>query len=108
MSVEQTEVVDAIGVEKATGDVALVISDHLEWDPGKEHLLILQEKINTYLRFVESGEIFEAYPEARGRRVVLSLVAKHQPNGEALAFLKESLGGNQCGGVRVPVGGTAS
>jgi len=41
MSVEQTEVVDAIGVEKATGDLILTISDHVEWDPGKEHLLIL-------------------------------------------------------------------
>lgn len=42
MSIEQADVIDAIVVDKETGQVVLTISDHLEW--GDDHLLLLQEK----------------------------------------------------------------
>ncbi|WP_407059149.1 DUF6572 domain-containing protein [Ralstonia syzygii subsp. celebesensis] len=34
---------------------------------SEEHLLLLQEKINCYLRFIESGEIYNSFPSAEGR-----------------------------------------
>lgn len=87
MSVEQTNVVDAIGVDNATGDVVLTITDHLEWSGGdNEHLLLLQEKLNTYLSFVESGELLEAYPNAIGRAVFIDVVYKHPLNQQAKGF----------------------
>ena len=62
MTIDQTGVVDFIGIDTA-GNVRLTISDHLEWDVNtKEHLFQLQEKLNCYLAFVESGEILETYP----------------------------------------------
>ena len=77
MSIDQTNVVDAIGVDNATGDVVLTIADHLEWTGSdNEHLLLLQEKLNTYLSFVESGELLEAYPDAKGRTVLIDVVCK--------------------------------
>jgi hypothetical protein len=86
MSVEQTDKVDFIGVDDATGDVALGISDHLEW-ADEDHLRILQDKINAYLRFVESGEILESYPDARGRHVTIELIARCEPDQKATRFL---------------------
>ncbi|MGO8134287.1 DUF6572 domain-containing protein, partial [Rhizobium ruizarguesonis] len=57
MALDETNVIDAIGVDKATGELVLTITDHLEWKGSdSEHLLLLQEKLNTYLGFVESGE----------------------------------------------------
>ncbi len=76
MSVEQINVIDAIGVETESGKVVLTISDHLDWTDGETHLQILQEKINTYLGFVESGELVESYPDAEGRTVVIDIVSK--------------------------------
>ena len=87
MSIEQTDVVDAIGVEKATGSVVLTISDHLSWDEEGQHLLLLQGKINTYLAFIESGDLEEAYADAANRRRVISVVAEHEPSAEAERFL---------------------
>ena len=37
MSIEQTDVVDFIGTDKATGLVILTISDHLDWSDEHEH-----------------------------------------------------------------------
>jgi hypothetical protein len=86
MSVEDKNVVDAIGTERDSGNIILTISDQLEWE-GQEHLLILQNKINTYFRFIESGEIFESYPQAKGQKLVISVVCLHEPDEEAIVFL---------------------
>lgn len=76
MSIEQVDTVDAIGKDIATGKVVLTISDHLDWTEEGAHLLALQEKINTYLRFIESGELIATYPEAEGRALVIEVVAR--------------------------------
>lgn len=64
MGVQQTTVIDAIGIDKVTGAVHLTIADALEWDAA--HLRLLQEKLNAYLAFVESGGLHSAYPSAAG------------------------------------------
>lgn len=87
MSVDQTGVVDAIGVDSTTGQVVLTITDHLEWD--NEHLLLLQEKLNTYLSFVESGELLDFYPDSKGREVFINVVCKFPPNEIAKGFLSQ-------------------
>jgi hypothetical protein len=87
MSVEEIESVDAIGISRATNEVTLVIADHLDWRDGHRHMLLLQEKLNTYLRFLESGEVYQAYPKARGRRFVIEIVGQHDPTDAAKEFL---------------------
>jgi hypothetical protein len=90
MSVDQTNVVDAIGIDNVTGDVVLTITDHLDWTGNdNEHLLMLQEKLNTYLSFVESGEILETYPDATGRTVLIDVVCKYPLNHQAQSFYSQ-------------------
>ena len=88
MSIDQSETVDIIS-QAPDGTVVLTISDHLEWDAENEHLLLLQEKLNSYFRFLESGEIYESYPCAKGANFLLSLVCQFRPTEVALGFLKE-------------------
>lgn len=87
MSIDQVDVVDSVGVDTSTGHVVLTVSDHLEWD--EEHLFLLQEKLNTYLRFIEGGELLSFYPDAEGRKIRISIVFKFQPNEVAEIFLKK-------------------
>lgn len=49
-------------------------------------MLLLQEKINAYLRFVESGELYDEYPQAADREVVISVVGQYPLSKKALAF----------------------
>lgn len=88
MSLEQIATIDAVGIDRATGKVLLTITDHLPWS-GK-HLLTLQEKLNSYLRFLESGEVYQSYPKAKGRGFVIQIYMKHRPTKEALAFLERA------------------
>lgn len=87
MSVVDQGTIDAIGVENATGRVVLTISDHLDWADAESHMLAVQDKLNTYLAFVESGEIVESYPDASGRSVVFDLVMRVSPDAQGAAFL---------------------
>jgi hypothetical protein len=88
MTVEQTSVVDVVYVHNETGIVHLVISDHPQWND--EHLLVLQEKINCYLSFVESGEFLDTNPEYKGKAIQIEVVAKYEPTKEALHFLEHA------------------
>jgi hypothetical protein len=89
MSIDQTDVVDSISRDPGTDEIYLTISDHLPWaEDAKMHMFLLQEKVNTYLRFIESGEIYERYPAAKGRSLVIEVVGKYQMNREAEVFFK--------------------
>jgi len=88
MSVEQEDVIDYISIDRATGDVLLTIADHLPWDDFAQHLTKLEAKVNSYLRFVTSGQLIEARPEAAGRHVIIDLVVKHFPPAEARHLLE--------------------
>jgi hypothetical protein len=91
MSVDQAEKIDFYGIDKATDDLWLTISDHLPWDKDEgEHLVILQDKLNAYLRFIESGEIFGKVPDARGRKIGITLVGKFPLSEKARLFFEQS------------------
>lgn len=88
MSIDQIGVIDLIGIENSSGNLELTISDHLEW-ADKEHLLLLQEKINNYLGFIESNEIYTVYPNAQGRNITINLVCKYPPDRNGIYFLSQ-------------------
>ncbi|WP_044618999.1 DUF6572 domain-containing protein [Gynuella sunshinyii] len=83
MSIEDQDSVDVIAVNE-NGIVVLTILDHLEWDD--EHLYLLQEKINTYLAFIESGEVYETYPNSKGKEFKINVVCKYEPSLTAKEF----------------------
>ena len=89
MTVDEAGTVDAIGLEDETGKVVLTIADHLDWSDETGHALKLQEKLNRYLSFIESEEIFDAYPEARGRIPMIDVVLRVQSSAAGSKFLAE-------------------
>jgi hypothetical protein len=88
MSVEDIDKIDIISTEEVSDTVTLTVTDHLEWG-NPEHLYTLQEKLNTYLRFIESGEIYQAYPNAQGSKLKIDLKFKYPPDKEGKEFLNK-------------------
>lgn len=86
MSVENLKVIDFASIDR-NGNAVLTISDHLQWDNSNEHLLILQNKINAYLSSIETGDFYDEYPDAKDRNIIISIVAKFEPNDNAKLFL---------------------
>lgn len=91
MSILDTNVVDVIGIDAPNGIARLGISDHLEWDQAeRDHLVLLQEKINTYLVYLESGQVYENNPNTRDCKFVIEIVSKYDLSPRALEFFKEA------------------
>jgi len=89
VAVDNSDIVDIVSIG-SDGNVVLTISDHLEWAETESHQLTLQDKLNRYLAFVESGEILESYPKAEGRPIVFSVVTQFDPDPSGLAFLERA------------------
>jgi hypothetical protein len=88
MTVEDPDVVDFINVDRMSGGYLLSISDHLPWDEEEEHLFLLQEKINTYIAFVESGQLASNFPGSVGKRIVINIGFKYPPPQLATRFIE--------------------
>jgi hypothetical protein len=89
MSIDQADTIDFATIDKASGDLWLTITDHLPWEEDEgNHLVLLQNKLNAYLRFIESGEVFKKVPDANGRRVAINLVGKFPLSPRAKSFLE--------------------
>ncbi len=87
MSVEETDRVDIVSIDERTGHVVLTITDHLDWTNSFVHRTVLQSKLNAYLAFVEGGELYERYPQAKGRSISFNVVFKYAPDDEGKQFL---------------------
>ena len=62
MSVADTNKVDGIGISKDGNKLILLISDHLDWLNEYEHLVQLQNKMNSYIDFIGDQQYREIYP----------------------------------------------
>ncbi|MFZ1965275.1 MAG: DUF6572 domain-containing protein [Roseiarcus sp.] len=74
MTIEDLNKIDFVSVERATGKAVLTISDHLprDIDEGR-HLELSQAKVYRQLDVIESGEVNELIPSARGRPLVIQI-----------------------------------
>lgn len=92
MTVADLKTVDAIGEDSVTGKVILNIFDHLSWQNEQDHLQILQEKINSYFEFIETGQLFEEYPIATNRSLEILILGKYPLTPRARAFIVQANG----------------
>jgi hypothetical protein len=74
MSLDEINKIDAAGVDKASGLVVLTIADSWDWDDEDGHILALKSKLNAYINFVESGQVWELYPELKHGVVIVDMV----------------------------------
>lgn len=86
-NVEDIYKVDAISVDKETSAVVLNIFDHLDWNDETTHVSVLEEKVKNYLKFIESKEIEQVYPDAKGKKIKICIIAKYTLTGNGLKFI---------------------
>ena len=88
MSVEQKGIIDVLTRSRETGDVTLTISDHLDWAQPLEHIALLQQKIDAYLRFIGSGQVWERFPDAIRKGIIIQVAFRcPPPEGDVMDFL---------------------
>ena len=65
MSIEITNEIDAIATEKNGTKLCLAIFDSMDWTNIENHLILLQNKINAYISYIDSDQ----YEESFGRKI---------------------------------------
>jgi hypothetical protein len=90
MTVTNPGVIDAMGLDKRTNEAVLTLIDHLEWQDIAEHTRLLAEKLNRYFGFIEAGEIYASYPDAKGRKLRINIICRFKPTTAGLVFLEKS------------------
>lgn len=68
MAITEIDQVDAIGREG--NNLRLAIFDILDWKYEDMHLEMLQDKINSYLMFIESKQYIEKYGDGYERKII--------------------------------------
>ena len=71
---DNLNVIDFVGNDDE--HVACIISDALDWSDELGHLCLLREKVNNYVAFIESGQVFENHPEREGKRIKIQLMSR--------------------------------
>lgn len=99
MTVEQTDIIDGIGIEPGGSTVAMLISDHLGWDDPND-LSVRAAKIEAYVGIILSRSLADHYPPAADKPVVIKLVYKQVPNDQGARFLASVAKQLQVTGIR--------
>jgi hypothetical protein len=87
MTIEHSEVIDFVGTDKVTGAVILTISDHLSWGDEVRHFQLIERKINRYLDFIRTGQIFETHPQAKSMPIQIKLIYQYEISESGSRFL---------------------
>ncbi len=87
MSLEQSNVIDALGIDEASGRVVLVIRHNDPWDGSGQQLYLLQEKLNAYLSFALDGEMASEYPDFVTRRLGVRIDCSTAPDPRTMHLL---------------------
>jgi hypothetical protein len=89
MTIEQPKIIDFVAFDKENETTLLILVDHLVWDEEEgEHLLLLQEKLNVYLHYVESSQLYDDFPEATGQKIVIRVASTHALSSQAEKFFE--------------------
>jgi hypothetical protein len=88
MSVGEKDIIDFVSTKDDV--VTLSIADHLSWDDERSHLAQLQDKLNRYLDFINSGELVDKFPEAADHRPLVRVYFLHPPTKTAHEFLDKA------------------
>jgi hypothetical protein len=73
VTVSNPAVVDFVSHDPVTDEVILSMVEERQWGAEGELLLDLQAKLNTYLTYIESGQLLEDYPDVAGKKIVFRL-----------------------------------
>ena len=87
MSVVDNKMVDGAGLTDDKG-IILLITDHVDWRDEYQHLVMLQEKINAYITFLEEKQYEEIYKEAEIAYGVIEIHLLHNLTDNAKKFLQ--------------------
>ncbi|MBL8887436.1 MAG: hypothetical protein JNK16_12315 [Phycisphaerales bacterium] len=90
MGLAKANVIDAAGIEEQTSTIVLTIVDEMDWSDADAHLRALQDKINAYIAFIESGQMVQAYPDKTWSNVAIDIYPLYEYDSRIREILEKA------------------
>lgn len=92
MAIDNPKTIDGMAIDRERNALVLLLTDHLAWEDPEapselEHLELLQDKINAYISFLESGQFKESYPGEDFAMAAIQVHFKHNITENCEKFL---------------------
>lgn len=65
LNVESTYTIDGLAFNQETSSLILLLADGMDWIDINRHLLLLQDKLNAYIGYIDSRQYEEKYPDVK-------------------------------------------
>lgn len=76
LNIENIDTIDSLAYDKDTFKLILLLSDGMDWHDEGKHLLLLQEKLNSYLLYIDTKQYEDKYPEVKKVEIQVSFLFK--------------------------------
>lgn len=86
--VRDAATIDLVTHDPKTDEVVLVMTETRPWDAKGAHLLDLQAKLQTYLTFIESGQLGAKFPRMMGKSIRIRVDCAQPPGPLEDKFLQ--------------------
>ena len=93
MAIDNTNIIDGIGIDESRSAVCLLLADHLKWEQDDnslseyDHLMLLQDKINAYIAYLESKQYTQQYPNVVFEMAVIEIHFNYDISDNCEKFL---------------------
>lgn len=87
MSISETNKIDALAVSQDGEALMLLIADHLPWDDEHTHLVVLQDKLNAYMSYIQSGD-WKQQVQQNVKYAIIEIHFKHDITENCEKFLQ--------------------
>lgn len=88
MTVIEKDKIDGIGKSKDGKCLVFMIADHLKWIDEFDHLKLLQDKINSYLEYIETKQFRDIYPNEEFKFYHIEICFKYKITDKCKQFLE--------------------
>lgn len=76
LNIENTETIDSLAFEDNTNKLILCIWDGMDWRDEGKHILLLQSKLNNYIRYIDTKQYSEKYPNTNNIEIKIGFLFK--------------------------------
>ena len=88
MSILEKDILDGVAISKKDNNLILFLSDELDFKDEYNHLLLLQDKINSYIAYIETEQYKEEYPDYLFNDIIVEIHFKYEPTNNCKHFIE--------------------
>ena len=76
LNIEKTNVIDGISYDEKNSKLILLLTDGMDWHNEYNHLILLQEKINNYIAYIEEKQYKKNYSNVEQIEIQIKFLFK--------------------------------